>query len=237
MQHQAITPAFGTLVEDIDIARLAPEEQRGLYELWQRRHLLVLRDTRCDRAALAAFAAAFGQPETMDDVGARETAWDTEQSWAERPPFACMLRCMEAPARGGASWFACLSAALQSMAPDLATRLRWLALEHRGVVHPMVVMHPETGEPALYLGSRRNARIPGVPEDESERLLNIVWSYATAASVTLCHRWQPGDVLVWNNLMVAHRHDLVPPDQARVLQGWRVRGRYTLAAPIQQEAA
>lgn len=115
-------------------------------------------------------------------------------------------------------------------------RLRWLAIEHGAALHPMVIMQPETGEPSLFLGERR-ARIAGLAAAESERVLNIVWSYATAASVTLCHRWQPGDVVLWNNLTVLHRHDVLPPGAARRLQHVRFKGRYTLAAPIQQEAA
>ena len=237
MRHQAITPAFGALVEDLDLARLEAAQVRRLYELWQRRHLLVLRGRPAAHGTVQALAAGFGELEAMGNVGPRETAWDAETSWAARPPFACVLHCGQASANAGASWFACLPAALHSMAADLATRLRWLALQHLNTVHPMVVMQPETGEHTLFLGARRNARIPGVPAAESERLLNIVWSYATADSVTLSHRWQPGDVLVWNNLTVAHRHDALPLGSTRVLQGWRVKGRYTLSAPIQQEAA
>lgn len=237
MKQHAITPTFGTLVEGLDFARLAPPMVRRLYELWQQRHLLVLRAGRTDRAAFEAFATQLGEVDGMREVRDGETAWDAELSSAHRPPFACALRCEEAPAAGGAAWFACLPAALRSMAPDLASRLRWLTLQHGSNLHPLVVMQPETGEPTLYLGARRNARIDGLPHAESERLLNIVWSYATAASVTLCHRWQPGDVVLWNNLTVAHRHDAAAAGSSRVLQGMRVRGRHTLVAPIQQEAA
>jgi taurine dioxygenase len=166
-----------------------------------------------------------------------DTAWDAELSSTQRPPFACLLQCVEAPARGGAMWFASLPSALRSMAPDLAARLHWLALQHRENVHPMVIMQPETGEHTLYLGARDGSRIPGVPQAESDRLLNIVWSYATAASVTLCHEWQRGDLVLWNNLTIAHRHDAVAAGSTRTLEGVRVKCRYTLSAPIQQEAA
>ena len=237
MKHHAITPTFGTLVEGLDLARMAPPMVRRLYGLWQQRHLLVLRAGRTDRAVIEALASQLGEVDAMGEIRDGETPWNAELSAAVRPPFACALRCEQAPAAGGATWFACLPGALRSMAPDLAARLRWLTLQHGSSLHPLVVMQPETGEPTLYLGARRNARIDGLPQAESERLLNIVWSYATAASVTLCHRWQPGDVVLWNNLTVAHRHDLVPAGSSRVLQGVRVRGRYTLVAPIQQEAA
>jgi taurine dioxygenase len=123
------------------------------------------------------------------------------------------------------------------MAPDLVARLRWLAVQHGPNLHPVVIMQPETGEASLFLGTRRESRVTEVPIAESERLLNIVWSYGTAESVTLRHEWQADDIVLWNNLTVMHRHEAVPQGATRKLQRVRILGRYTLAAPIQKEAA
>lgn len=224
-------------MEGVDVARLARPGLRRLYELWQDRHVLVLRGQDADAGALADFAAALGECEPLPGIGDHETRWNADLSGSVRPSFGCLLRSTESPAAGGALWLSCLPAALRYIAPDLVARLRWMALRHGANVHPMVIMQPETGEHTLYLGQRQGARIPGVPEQESERLLNIVWSYATADAVTLRHRWQPGDLVLWNNLTVLHRHEAVPPGASRVLEGWRIRNRYTLSAPIQQEAA
>jgi len=237
MGFRHLTSTFGTLIHDIDLTRLDCSEFRRLYALWQRRHLLVLRGHGLGPEGFQAFAARFGHTEAMPESGPPETEWGVELPWAERPPFACLLHAREAPAAGGASWFACLPAALRSIAPDLVTRLRWLALKHGPHLHPMVIMQPETGEHSLFLGSRRGARIADVPLLESERLLNIVWSYVTADAVTLQHDWQRGDIVLWNNLTVMHRHDAVPAGTTRRLQRVRVQGRYTLSAPIQKEAA
>lgn len=234
MKLHDITPNFGTVIEGLDLTDLGPPALRRLYETWQRRHVLVLRGQR--PGAVAALAAGLGDREPMH-VAAGETSWDAELSRAQRPPFGCLLQCAQAPLKGGGLWFASLPGALRSMAPDLAARLHWLALQHGENVHPMVIVQPETGEHTLYLGRRSGSRIPGVPDAESERLLNIVWSYATATAVTFCHAWQPGDVVLWNNLTTAHRHDMVPPGTSRVLEGLRIKCRYTLSAPIQQEAA
>jgi taurine dioxygenase len=156
------------------------------------------------------------------------------------------------PAAGSAIWFSGLAAALRSMPPDLVARLRRLAIRHGGIrgrvanddpadvtgtVHPLVIVHPETGEHALYLGRRRDTWFAGLPLDESERLLNIVWSYATAPAVTWHHAWEAGDVLLWNNLTTLHRHDTLHAEAARLSRRAQVAGRYTLASPIQQEAA
>jgi taurine dioxygenase len=237
MGHVPLTQAFGALVEGVDLAKLDASQFRRLYELWQRRHLVVLRGHGLERHAFADFAARFGQTDALPETGDGDTAWGVDLPWAERPPFACLVHARQASAFGGATWFACLPAALRSIAPDLVARLRWLAIEHAPNLHPMVIMQPETGEHSLFLGTRREARIADVPLAESERLLNIVWSYGTADRVTLRHEWREGDIVLWNNLTVMHRHEAVHAGQHRKLQRVRVQGRYTLSAPIVKEAA
>jgi len=198
--------------------------------------------------------------EALGALGDGEASWHTDMSYLERPPFASMLWSIELPAQGGDTWFASMPAALRSMPPDLVRRISRLEIKHDGTYdsggnvrksmvanddptqsvgtpHPIVIVQPETGEHTLYLGRRRNAYIPGLDVVESERLLNIIWSYATAASVTLCHQWKLGDVVLWNNLTTMHRRDAFPADQVRTLHRSQIKGRYTLAAPIAQEAS
>jgi len=237
MVHQPLAPSFGALLEGAALASLDTAGFRRLYALWHRRHLLVLRGHGLDREGFQAFAARFGQADLLPDLGTADTQWGVELAWAERPPFACLLHARNVPESGGATWFACLPAALRLIAPDLQARLRWLAVEHGPHVHPMVIMQPETGEHSLFLGTRRDSRIVDVPPAESERLLNIAWSYGTAEAVSHCHHWQAGDIVLWNNLTVMHRHEPVPAGSTRKLQRLRIQGRYVLSGPIQTEAA
>jgi taurine dioxygenase len=201
---------------------------------------------------------ATGEP--LGALGDGEAAWHTDMSYLQRPPFASMLYAVELPSTGGDTWFAGMPAALRSMPADLRLRISRLAIKHdgtydsggsvrKGVVpnddpvqsvgtlHPIVIAQPESGEQTLYLGRRRNAWIAGLPLDESERLLNIIWSYATADAVTLRHRWQLGDVVLWNNLTTMHRRDSFPATEFRTLHRSQIKGKYTLAAPVQKEIA
>jgi taurine dioxygenase len=201
--------------------------------------------------------SATGEP--LGALGDGEATWHTDMSYLERPPFASMLWSIELPDTGGDTWFASMPAALRSMPADLVRRIAQLGIKHDGTydsggnvrkgmeanddptqsvgtVHPVVIVQPESGEHTLYLGRRRNAYIPGLPLAESERLLNIIWSYATADAVSMAHRWRLGDVVLWNNLTTMHRRDAFPADQVRTLHRSQIKGRYTLAAPIAQEA-
>jgi taurine dioxygenase len=201
---------------------------------------------------------AEGEP--IGALGDGEASWHTDMSYVERPPFASMLWSVELPATGGDTWFASMPAALRSMPADLVSRIRRMAIKHDGTydsggnvrkgmvanddpresvgtLHPIVIVQPESGEHTLYLGRRRNAWIAGLPVEESERLLNIIWSYATMPEITLKHQWKLGDVVLWNNLTTMHRRDAFPADQVRTLHRSQIKGKYTLASPIRQEAA
>ncbi len=201
---------------------------------------------------------AGGEP--LGALGDGEASWHTDMSYQERPPFASMLWAVELPASGGDTWFASMPAALRSMPAELVERISHLGIKHdgtydsggnvrkgmvpnddptqsAGTVHPIVIQQPESGEPTLYLGRRRNAWIAGLPLDESERLLNIIWTYATAAPVTLRHQWRLGDVVLWNNLTTMHRRDAFPATEFRTLHRSQIKGRYVLSSPLQQEAA
>ena len=290
IRHTAITPALGACVEGVDLAHLDTAGFRELYEIWQRNHVIVMRDQRLTNQAFEDFSAMLGEldpppnqgagrksvpghpnlyvvsnrkgagGEPLGALGDGEATWHTDMSYQERPPFASMLWAVELPSTGGDTWFASMPAALRSMPADLVARISRLGIKHDGTydsggnlrkgmvanddpresvgtVHPIVVVQPETGEPTLYLGRRRNAWIAGLPLDESERLLNIIWSYATADSVTLRHRWRLGDVVLWNNLTTMHRRDAFPATEFRTLHRSQIKGRYVLSAPIQQEAA
>ena len=199
------------------------------------------------------------QGEPLGALGDGEAQWHTDMSYLERPPFASMLWSLEIPTTGGDTCFASMPAALRSMPIALREHVQRLAIKHDGTydsggnvrkgvtpnddpmlsvgtVHPIVIAQPETGEPTLYLGRRRNAWIPGMSVAESDRLLDTIWSYATADAVTLRHQWQLGDVVLWNNFTTMHRRDGFPPEQMRTMHRSQIKGRY-VPAPLHAEPA
>jgi taurine dioxygenase len=203
-----------------------------------------------------------GSGEPIGALGDGEAQWHTDMSYLQRPPFASMLWSIELPDTGGDTCFTSMPAALRSMPARLVERIERLSIKHDGTYdsggtvrkgmtpnddptqsvgtdHPIVVTQPETGEPTLYLGRRRNAYIPGLPLAESEALLNLVWGYATAAEVTMRHQWKLGDVVLWNNFTTMHRRDGFPPEQFRTLHRSQIKGKYvpTAARVPQKEAA
>jgi alpha-ketoglutarate-dependent taurine dioxygenase len=69
--------------------------------------------------------------------------------------------------------------------------------------HPVVHVHPETGERNLLLGSFVQ-RIVGLSKSEGQKLYEIFQSYITAPENTIRWRWQAGDVAIWDNRATQH---------------------------------
>lgn len=72
------------------------------------------------------------------------------------------------------------------------------------VIHPLVRVHPVTGRKALFVNPGFTSHIIGLSRIESENLLRLFFEHATRPEVTLRHRWNSGDVLIWDNQTTMH---------------------------------
>ena len=185
--------------------------------------------------------------EPIGALGDGEAAWHTDMSYAPHPPDASMLYALEIPPQGGDTWFSSMKAALAKMPAALAERIWNLDIKHDGTYdsggyvrkgltpsndprtsvgtpHPIVIEHPVSGDPALYLGRRRNAFVMGLELAESERLLNEIWSFVETALYR--HRWAVGDLVLWDNRTTMHRRDAFDPNARRVMHRTQIKGSH-----------
>jgi alpha-ketoglutarate-dependent taurine dioxygenase len=183
--------------------------------------------------------------EPIGALGDGEALWHTDMSYAPRPPDASMLYSLEIPPTGGDTWFCSMKAALAQVPRPLLERLEGLQLKHDGTYdsggtvrkglapsddprtsvgtpHPIVIEHPVSGDRALYLGRRRNAYIMGLDLQESERLLDQLWSYVETAVYR--HQWALGDLVLWDNRSTMHRRDAFDPAARRVMHRTQIKG-------------
>jgi taurine dioxygenase len=188
---------------------------------------------------------AKGEP--IGALGDGEAAWHTDMSYIAWPPDASMLYSLEIPEKGGDTCFCSMRAALKAMPRPLVEHIARLDIKHdatydsggyvrKGVMasddprnspgapHPIVIEHPESGEKSLYLGRRRNAYIVGLELEESERLLDEIWSYAEAAVYR--HQWALGDLVLWDNRTTMHRRDAFDPKARRVMHRTQIKGSH-----------
>ena len=73
------------------------------------------------------------------------------------------------------------------------------------VSHPVVRVHPYTGRKTLFVSDGHTIAIEGMPEDESDALLNELFQHMQRPEFQYAHKWQPGDLLVWDNHGVIHQ--------------------------------
>jgi taurine dioxygenase len=169
-------------------------------------------------------------------------------TYVEVPPPASVLLGVEIPQNGGDTFFADQRAALALIPEDLRQHIQCLSIKHNaahdsvgnlrlgfdafddprdapGAVHPIIRKHNETGEACLYLGRREWAYIPGLPLDESEALLDELWSYAIPADFVVEQNWTPGDVIIWDNRRCLHKRTSIDPSQRRLLLRCQVLAR------------
>ncbi|MDB4972205.1 MAG: tauD2 [Myxococcaceae bacterium] len=89
--------------------------------------------------------------------------------------------------------------------------------------HPVVHVHPETGEKHLLLGHFVK-RIVGLPSADSAQLIQLLQSHITRLENTVRWRWAVGDVAVWDNRATQHYAINDYGDQLRVVRRVTVDG-------------
>jgi taurine dioxygenase len=87
----------------------------------------------------------------------------------------------------------------------------------------MVITHPGSGRKALYISRLMTRQVEGLSATESDDLISELLVYAEDPSIVYEHRWQPGDLLVWDNLSSTHaRTDFSPAERRLLLRGTTV---------------
>jgi len=159
------------------------------------------------------------------------TGWHTDVTAAVNPPFASILRGVDIPPYGGDTQWTNLVVAYEKLSEPVRRFVDGLrgvhrfappagavgtgafesAVEHRALVseHPLVRVHPETGERALYVSPGFLKHIVGVTPRESQALLELLWEHATRPEFTVRFKWEPGSIAFWDNRSTAH---LAPTD-------------------------
>ncbi|WP_040050843.1 TauD/TfdA dioxygenase family protein [Caballeronia concitans] len=159
------------------------------------------------------------------------TGWHTDVTAAVNPPFASILRGVTIPPYGGdTQWtnlviaYEKLSAPLRAFVDGLRGVHRFAppqgasgthafsqAVDARTLIseHPLVRVHPETGERALYVSPSFLKQIVGLAPRESQALLELLWEHVTRPEFTVRFKWEAGSIAFWDNRATAH---LAPSD-------------------------
>ena len=166
-----------------------------------------------------------------------ENAWHTDATWREQPPMGCVLRCVECPPVGGDTMWVNMVMAYENLPDDIKVKIEHLRARHSieasfGAVmpiekrlalkaqypdaeHPVVRIHPETGEKILFVNSSftthftnyntpANVRFGLDKSPGSSQLLNYLTSQAMIPEYQVRFKWSRNSVAFWDNRSTQH---------------------------------
>jgi taurine dioxygenase len=90
--------------------------------------------------------------------------------------------------------------------------------------HPVFITHPETRRKSLFVDRLMTARIEGVSDEESARILAELYEIGERPEFIYEHFWQPGDFLMWDNRCTIHARTDFPKNERRLLRRCTVEG-------------
>jgi alpha-ketoglutarate-dependent taurine dioxygenase len=154
------------------------------------------------------------------------SGWHTDLTTLVNPPAASILRAVTVPPYGGDTQFTNLVEAYKALSAPLRAFVDGLRGIHGyGKVtanaltgtnrksfsseHPIVRVHPETGERALFVSPAFLRSIVGLSARESQVILELLWEHAVRPEFVVRFRWNAGDIAIWDNRATAH---LAPED-------------------------
>jgi len=80
--------------------------------------------------------------------------------------------------------------------------------------HPIVRVHPETGEPSLFVSGHIES-IADMPVEAGRQLAEELVEWCTRPEYVFAHEWQTDDVVMWDNRCTLHRATVIPEREIR----------------------
>ncbi|WP_405485705.1 TauD/TfdA dioxygenase family protein [Nocardia sp. NBC_00511] len=167
----------------------------------------------------------------IDSQHGRSNVWHTDVTFVDRVPQASILRAVTLPSYGGSTTWASTVAAYRALPQPLKVLAESLRARHTNTYdyagegraaqsnsdayrrefestyfeteHPVVEVHPETGERALLLGCFVKELV-GLSGSESKALFQLFQQRITRLEHTTRWNWSLGDVAIWDNRATQH---------------------------------
>jgi taurine dioxygenase len=177
-----------------------------------------------------------------------DRTWHADVTYEAEPPVASILRAIDVPEYGGDTHWVNLVTAYEQLSAEVRDLVDNLHAVHhnethiaRGdfppnyvhpfasrdyrAVHPVVRVHPETGEKALFVNPGYTTHIVELSRLESRHLLAMLYEHMLNPAFSVRFRWEPGSIAFWDNRATIHRAPSdVPPQFQRTVQQMTLAG-------------
>jgi taurine dioxygenase len=169
------------------------------------------------------------EPTQTTNIGG---GWHTDHSYDQIPALGSILLARELPPRGGDTMFACMGQVYDALSDGLKRTLRGLRAVHssrhvfgvkaqqttpdrqdrllnpksatQDAVHPVVIRHPDTGRPTLYVNAAFTTHFESWTEKESKPLLDFLYQHALRPEFQTRFKWEEGSIAFWDNRATWH---------------------------------
>jgi len=162
------------------------------------------------------------------------SSWHTDHSYDKIPAMGSILYAREVPSVGGDTLFASMYAAYDALSDGLKAMLSTMNAEHssrhafgegaymdtdfedldgrlgnteaatQDAVHPVIIRHPLSGRPALYVNGDFTVKFEGWTQEESQPLLDYLYAHARQNEFTCRFHWRQGSMAIWDNRATHH---------------------------------
>jgi len=173
----------------------------------------------------------------MIEKSTRENIWHSDVTFKEVGPRGAILRCEECPESGGDTLWANMVLAYEMLPERIKLRIEHLYARHSfehifaaqlrterrhelakelpPTDHPVVKVHPETGEKLLFVNQAFTTHFSNFynfddvryGQDfamEANTLMNYLLSQAAIPEYQVRLKWRPGTVAMWDNMLTQH---------------------------------
>lgn len=163
--------------------------------------------------------------------GDRADSWHADETFLEEPPLVNVLHAKCMPPAGGDTAFVSAAHAYEALSDKMKVYLEGLTAVHdyghlyelgwrsglplgplvgdalqKGLIHehPVVKTHPITGRRWLTVNPTYTRFIQGIPPLEAASLYDFLLRHMQKPEFSHRHRWQEGDLLMWDQRAVQH---------------------------------
>jgi taurine dioxygenase len=162
-----------------------------------------------------------GHPEIIEiyDPNPITVTWHSDFTYAKQPPSVSLLLGRIIPPVGGDTMFSNGYLAYEGLSDGLRATVDSLRAVHHATQlaidsgmpddeivnsHPVACTHPETGRRALFVNDNYTKHFDGWSVDDSQPLLDLLYAQFDKPEHTFRHRWEEGDLLIWDNRCAQH---------------------------------
>jgi taurine dioxygenase len=149
-----------------------------------------------------------------------KSVFHTDTSYVAQPPAFTALRAITIPLSGGETLFSDQYRAYETLPNAVKQKLADAQVLHvmsgleldeneeRQSWHPLFMRHPLSGRLALFLSTpERCQKVSGLRLEAAQRIIRLLYRHSVRHHRLYRHKWQPGDIVIWDNRCTMHRAD------------------------------